>query len=64
MYVGKMGQPLRMSINRHRYDIAHQRTEESPVTEHFNIEKHEEPGLAVMAIEFAQCRDTFLGKIR
>ena len=64
MYVGETGQPLHMRISRHRYDIALRRTEESPVTEHFNIGTHEESSLAVMAIEFARCRDACLGKIR
>ena len=63
-YVGETGQPLHMRMNGHRYDIAHRRTEESPVAEHFNSGVHEELDMTVMAIELARSRDACLRKIR
>ena len=36
-YVGETGQPLHRGINSHRYDITHQRTDESPVAKDFNM---------------------------
>ena len=50
-YVGETSQPLHMRVNGHRYDITHQRTEESPVAEHFNSGAHEESDMTVMVIE-------------
>ena len=63
-YVGETGQPLHMRMNGHQYDIAHRRTEDSPVAEHFSSGTHKESDMAVMAIEFAQSRDACLQKIR
>ena len=63
-YVGETGQPLHMRINGHWYDIAHRRTEESPVAQHFNSGAHGELDMAVMAIELARSRDACLRKIR
>ena len=63
-YVGETGQPLHMRINGHRYDIAHRRTEESPVAEHFNGGAHKELDMTVMVIELARSRDACLRKIR
>ena len=40
-----------MRVNGHRYYIAHRRTEESTVVEHFNSRANEELYMAVMAIE-------------
>ena len=53
-----------MTVNGHRYDIAHRRTEESPVAEHFNSGSHLESDMTVMVIELAQSRDTCVRKIR
>ena len=44
-------------INGHRYNIAHQRTEEFPVAEHFNSGAHVELDMTVMVIELARSRD-------
>ena len=63
-YVGETGQPLHMRINGHLYDIAHLRTEDSPVAEHFNSGTYEESDMAVMTIEFARSSDACLRKIK
>ena len=63
-YVGETGQPLYMRVNGNRYDIAHRRTEESPVAEHFNSGAHGESDTTVMVIELARSRDACLRKIR
>ena len=39
-YVGETGQPLHIQINNHCFNIAHQRTEDSPVAEHFTNGEH------------------------
>ena len=53
-----------MRMNDHRYGIAHRKTEDSPVAEHFDSGTHVEADMAVMAIEFAPSRDACLRKIR
>ena len=63
-YVGETGQALHMRTNGHRYDIAHRKTEDSPVAEHFSSGTHIEADMAVMAIEFTQSHDACLRKIR
>ena len=63
-YVGETGQPFHMRVNGPRYDIAHQRTEESPVADHFNSGAHAESDMAVMVIELARSCDACLRKIR
>ena len=63
-YVGETGQPHHMRVNGHRYDIAHRRTEESPVAERFNSGAHEESDMTVMVFELARSSDTCLRKIR
>ena len=49
-----------MRVNGHRYDIAHRRTEESPVVAHFNSRTHVESDMSVMVIELARSRDACL----
>ena len=39
-YVGETSQPLHAKINSHQSDITHQRTDVSPVAEHFNSGAH------------------------
>ena len=63
-YVGETGQQLHMWVNGHRYAIAQQRTEESPVAAHFNSRTHTESDMSVMVIELARSRDACLRKIR
>ena len=63
-YVGDTGQPLHTRVNGHRYDIAHQRTKESPVAEHFNSGAQGQSDMTVMVIELARSRDACLRKIR
>ena len=45
---GKTGQPLNWGMNGHWSDIAHGRTEESPVAAHFNWMDHVEADLLVL----------------
>ena len=63
-YVGKTGQSLHCRINSHRYDIVYQRTEESPVAEHFNSAAHQQVDMAVMEIDQIQNHDPCLHKIQ
>ena len=63
-YVGDTDQPLHLRVNGHQYDISHQKTDESPVAEHFNNGTHVESGMAVMAIDLVHSCDAFLRKIR
>ena len=62
--MGETSQPFHMRVNGHRYDIAHQRTEDSPVAEHFNSGAHVESDMTVMVIELARSHDACLQKIR
>ena len=50
-YVGETGQPLHHRINSHRFHIAHGRTDESPVAEHFNGDLHSVTDMTVMVID-------------
>ena len=50
-YVGETGQLLNRMINSHCFNIAHRRTEESPVAEHFNGEGHTLADMTVVAID-------------
>ena len=45
-----MSQPLHARINGHRSDITHQRTDVSPVAEHFNSGAHAVTYMTVMVI--------------
>ena len=63
-YVGETGQPLHRRINSHRFDIVHWRTDESPVTEHFNSDAHLQADMVVMIIDQIQSHDPCLQKIR
>ena len=63
-YVGKTVQPLHCWMNGDRFNIAHRRTEESPVAVHFNSLDHTEADLSVM-ITGRLCRnDNILREIR
>ena len=50
-YVGVTGQHLHCRINSHRYDIAHGRTEDSPMAAHFNTDGHSQADMTVMVID-------------
>ena len=50
-YLGETGQELHCRINNHHHDITYWRTEDSPVTEHFNSLAHLEADIAVMVID-------------
>ena len=64
-YVGETGQPLHCRINiNHRFDIAHRRTDESPVAEHFNNGAHSLADMTVMVIDAVYSHDSCLRKIR
>ena len=62
-YVGETGQPFHLRVEGHRYDVSHQKTDESPVAEHFNSGTHVESDMAVMAIDLVRSRDACLQKI-
>ena len=47
-YEGERGQLLHCTINSHRYDITHSRTDESPVAEYFNNDIHSQVNMVVM----------------
>ena len=63
-YVGKTGQPLHRRVNNHCFNIVHRRTEESPVTEHFNDNGHTLEDMTVAVIDQIHSRDPCLRKIR
>ena len=63
-YVGETGHPLHGRINGHRFNIAHRRTEESPVAAHFNGEGHSQADMVVAVIDQLYSRDPCLRKIR
>ena len=63
-FVGETGQPLHMKVSGHQYDIAHQKTEETPMAKHFNSREYVESEITVMFSEFAQSHDTCLDKLR
>ena len=56
-YVGEMGQPLHLRVNGHRFDITHRRTDESPVSNHFNSRLHALADMSIMVIEHAHTHD-------
>ena len=61
--MGKTGKPLHCRIINHRYDISHQRPEESPVDEHFNSEAHSQADVVVMMIDQIRDHDPCLHNI-
>ena len=61
-YVGETGQPLHRRISSHRYNIAHQRTDESPVAKHFNHDAHSQADMVMMVIDQVWSSDPFLLK--
>ena len=63
-YVGETGQPLHNRMNSHRFNIAHGRTNESPVAAHFTSEGHTEIDMSVMVIDRCWKEDAILRKIR
>ena len=63
-YVGEMGQLLHLRVNGHKFDIAHRRTNEFPVSKHFNIRPHTLADMSVMVIERARSQDPCLSRIR
>ena len=63
-YVDETQQELHCRINGHRYDIAHKRTKESPVAEHFNGAAHLPAYTRVMVIDQLWNHDPCLRKIR
>ena len=62
-YVGETGQPFHLRVNGHQFDIAHRRTDESPVSLHFNSGAHTLAD-SVMVIERTRSQDLCLGRIR
>ena len=50
-YVGESRQPLHKRMNSHRFDVTHDRIEESPVVAHFRIDRHLESDLLVCVID-------------
>ena len=62
-YAGETGQPLHYQINRHRFNIAHSRIDESPVAAHFTSEGHTMANLLVMIINKYWKEDAILRKI-
>ena len=63
-HVCKTGQPLHLRINGHRFNITHGKTEESPVAEHFNGERHTFTDVTVVAIDKIHSHNSCLCKIR
>ena len=63
-YVGETGQPLHRRVNNHRFNIAHRRTEESPVAEHFNGDGHPLSDTTVVAIDEIYSQDPCLRKMQ
>ena len=65
-YVGETGQPLHCRINSHRYmyNVVHQKSNESPVAEHFNDGAHSQAGMVVMVIDLVYSHDSSMLKIR
>ena len=61
-YVGETGQLLHRRINGHRYNIAHRRTEDSPVAEHFTGDGHTQADMGVTVIDQLYSRDPCLCK--
>ena len=59
-YVGETGRPLLLRVNDHRYNITHQKSDESLVAEHFSSGIHTESGMAIMAIDLVRSRDVCL----
>ena len=62
-YVGETGQPLHLRVNGHQFDIAHKRTDESPVSSHFNCGPHTLADMCIMVIERARSQDPCLHRI-
>ena len=63
-YVGETSQPLHARISGHWSDIAHWRTDASPVTEHFNSGAHWVSDMTVMVIELSTSHDPCLWKVK
>ena len=63
-YVGETGQLQHRRINSHRFNIAHRRTEESPVAEHFNGKRHTFAEMTVVVIGQLYSHGPCLRKIR
>ena len=63
-YVSETGQPFHLRVNGHRFDIAHRRTDESPVSSHFNSGPHTLADMCVMVIEHTRSQDPCLRRIR
>ena len=59
-YMGETSQPPHARINGHWSDIAHRRTDVSPVAEHFNSSGHSVSNMTVMVIELSSSRDPCL----
>ena len=63
-YIVEMGQPLHNRVNGHRFDITHQRTNESPVAAHFNSMTHTVEDMTIMVIDQMFDQDPTLWKLR
>ena len=62
--VGETSQPLHARVNGHQFIITQQRTDVSPVAEHFNSGVHSELDMTVMVIELSSNRVPCLQKIK
>ena len=63
-YVGEIGQPLQHRIDGHRFNMTHGKTEESPMVEHFNGERHTFPDMTIVAMDKIDSHHSCLRKIR
>ena len=63
-YVGETEQQLHCRINSDRQDVAHKRTKESPVAEHFNGVAHSQVDMRTMVIDQLWNHDPCVRKIR
>ena len=63
-YAGETSQPFHLRVNGHKYDIAHRRTDKSPVSKYFNSGTHTLVDMSVMVIKCACSQDPCLRRIR
>ena len=63
-YVGETGLPLHCRINSHCFDITQRKTEDFPVSEHFNGEGHTLANMTVVAIDQLYSCNSCLRKVQ
>ena len=59
-----MGEPLHARVSGHHFDIIHQRTDVSPVSEQFTSEAHLESHIKVMVSELSSTHDPCLLNVK